>query len=81
MKNLHERQAQLLQKAAFTFDGCLTNPMEGFVLGNGDMAAIVTAMQHEVRFHLTKSDCWDARYENDHRRDTLHHDDLIKWEK
>lgn len=81
MKNIHEKQAQLLQKAAFTFDGCLTNPMEGFVLGNGDMAAIVTAMQHEVRFHMTKSDCWDARYDNDHRRDTMHHDDLIKWER
>lgn len=43
-------QKKTLEKAAFTFEGCLTNPMEGYILGNGDMAANVTVMQTRFGF-------------------------------
>lgn len=75
------KQYQLLDKSAYTFTGCLTNPAEGLLLGNGDMAATVTVSQHEIRFRLTKSDCWDSRYQDIHARDCLTHDQLISWEK
>lgn len=81
MLNQLQLQAQLLEKAAFTFRGCLTNPMEGLVLGNGDMLAAVTVFQHEMRFHLAKSDCWDARFDNCHQDACMTHDQLIAWEK
>lgn len=79
--NQKQLQAQLLQKSAFTFKGCLTNPMEGLVLGNGDMAAVVNVMQHEIRFTLSKSDCWDARFDNIHKDHCMTHDQLIEWEQ
>lgn len=79
--NAKEKQARLLQEAAYTFEGCLTNPLEGLVLGNGDMAAVVTVMQHEIRFQLSKSDCWDSRYQDTHAQDIMTHDQLIRWEK
>lgn len=30
---------------------------------------------------MTKSDCWDSRFESDHQAETLPHDELIRLEK
>lgn len=81
MSTQDARQARLLKKANFSFTGCLTNPMEGMVLGNGDMIASVTVLQHETRFYLTKSDCWDARFDNRHEDACMPHEKLVEWEK
>ena len=43
------------------FTGPLTNLREAPVIGNGDLAALVTVAQHEIVFQLGKNDVWDAR--------------------
>jgi len=50
---------------------------EGFVLGNGDLGALMFGNQYELKFLFGKNDCWDARFDSDPEADILRQDDLI----
>ncbi len=43
-------------------EGLLTNPTEGLVFGNGDLAASVQIFSNELKLNLGKNDVWDTRY-------------------
>ena len=43
-------------------EGLLTNPAEGLVFGNGDLAASVQIFSNELKLNLGKNDVWDTRY-------------------
>ena len=43
-------------------EGLLTNPTEGLVIGNGDLAASVQIFSNELKLNLGKNDVWDTRY-------------------
>jgi hypothetical protein len=59
----------------------LTNLHEAWVLGNGDLAALVTFSPAEVCFQLGKSDLWDARFDAVTKDWVLKQDDLIRYVK
>jgi len=59
------------------WDGSMPSWEEGFILGNGDLGALMYGNQFELKFLFGKNDCWDARYESDPEADILKHDDLI----
>ena len=63
------------------FNGPLTNLQEAPVIGNGDLAALVTITQHEIVFQLGKNDVWDARFDNIAADVVLKEDDLIRYER
>ncbi|MHC4504400.1 MAG: hypothetical protein ACYTFI_13930, partial [Planctomycetota bacterium] len=56
----------------------LTNLHEAWVLGNGDLAALVTFSPGELCFQLGKSDLWDARFDAVTEEWVLKQDDLIR---
>ncbi|HEY3836579.1 MAG TPA: hypothetical protein VGL72_08405 [Bryobacteraceae bacterium] len=64
---------------AIRFSGPLTNLQEAPVIGNGDLAALVTIAQHEMVFQLGKNDAWDARFNNVAADMVLKEDDLIRY--
>ena len=47
---------------AMIHEGLLTNPTEGLVIGNGDLAASVQIFSNELILNLGKNDVWDTRY-------------------
>jgi hypothetical protein len=57
--------------------GAMTSQHEGFILGNGDLGALVFGNEYELKFWFGKNDCWDGRYDSDPEADILHQDDLI----
>ena len=59
----------------------LSNLHEAWVLGNGDLAALVTFTPGEVCFQLGKSDLWDARFDAVTADWVLKQDDLIRYVK
>ena len=61
--------------------GPLTNLQEALVIGNGDMAALVTLLHHEMVFQFGKNDIWDSRHDNVAADVVLKHDDLIRYER
>ena len=63
------------------FTGPLTNLREAPVIGNGDLAALVTVAQHEIVFQLGKNDVWDARFDNIAADVVLKQDDMIRYER
>lgn len=72
---------RMLQEASMTFEGPVNNPLEGLLIGNGDMGAYVTVDQHEIKFSLCKNDIWDSRFANEFGDYALKHDDLIRYEE
>jgi len=62
-------------------DVFLSGPMpshhDGFILGNGDLGALMYGNQSELKFMFGKNDCWDARYGSNPEADILTQDDLI----
>lgn len=65
----------------FESNTIITNPQEGFILGNGDFAAVVTVSSHEVLVMFGKNDIWDSRLDNDSKEQMLRHDDLLRYQK
>ena len=59
------------------WDGPLASYHEGFILGNGDLGAVMYGNPWELKFSLGKNDVWDARFDSDAEADILRHDDLI----
>ncbi|MEI6809768.1 MAG: hypothetical protein WCN95_13685, partial [bacterium] len=59
----------------------ITSLHEAWVLGNGDLAALVTFTPGEIAFQLGKSDLWDARFDAVTKDWVLKQDDLIRYEK
>lgn len=59
----------------------ITNLHEAWVLGNGDLAALVTFAPNEVCFQFGKSDLWDARFDALTADWVLKQDDLIRYVK
>ena len=59
----------------------LTSLHEAWVLGNGDLAALVTFSPGEVCFQLGKSDLWDAPFDSLTKDWVLKQDDLIRYVK
>lgn len=59
----------------------LSNLHEAWVLGNGDLAALVTFTPGEVGFQLGKADLWDARFDARTEDWVLRQDDLIRYVK
>ena len=55
-------------------DRIVTNPHEGLIIGNGDFAANVTFLSHEIILDLGKNDIWDSRIDT-MQNQTLTHDD------
>ena len=47
---------------AMIHEGLLSNPTEGLVIGNGDLAASVQIFSNELKLNLGKNDVWDTRY-------------------
>ena len=60
------------------WDGPLASFHEGFILGNGDLGAVLYGNQWELKLSLGKNDVWDARFESDPKADLLRYDDLIR---
>ena len=59
--------------------GFFTNPVEGLVIGNGDLGATVNVFSHEFRLTIGKNDVWDARIPNKSEEIAIKHDDLIRY--
>lgn len=57
--------------------GALTNPFEGLVIGNGDLAASTQVFHDELVLTLGKNDIWDSRIRYRTEESVLKHDDLI----
>ena len=45
-------------------EGLLTNPHEGLVIGNGDLAASAQIYSQELKLNLGKNDVWDVRHDS-----------------
>ncbi len=61
--------------------GTLTNPYEGLVIGNGDLAASALVFSQELRLTLGKNDVWDSRLNTVTEHVVLKHDDLIRYSR
>ena len=59
----------------------ITNPYEGIVFGNGDLAISTQVYSHELRLNIGKNDLWDSRYENKAADYALKHEDLVRYQK
>jgi hypothetical protein len=59
----------------------ITNLHEAWVLGNGDLATLVTFSPNELCFQFGKSDLWDSRFDALTADWVLKHDDLIRYVK
>ena len=79
-ENREEHLARI-RRHDLRFSGTITNPYEGFILGNGDVGACVNLLSHEFSVVLGKNDAWDARYDSITEEDVLKHDDLIRYER
>ena len=62
-------------------EGLLTNPTEGLVIGNGDLAASVQIFSNELKLNLGKNDVWDTRYNSPSKTVdvAVTHDELIAY--
>lgn len=65
----------------FVSDKLITNPYEGLLIGNGDVAAIAVAASHELTLMLGKNDIWDSRLDNISEEQAFKHDDLVRYTK
>ncbi len=59
--------------------GLITNPVDGLVIGNGDLGATVNVFSHEFRLTIGKNDVWDARLPYTSEEIAIKHDDLIRY--
>jgi len=59
-------------------EGPLTNPYEGLVIGNGDLAASAQIHSHELVLTLGKGDVWDSRIQSRTADYAIKQDDLIQ---
>ena len=48
------------EKYPIITDKVITNPYEGMIIGNGDLAANVNIFSHEIVLSLAKNDIWDS---------------------
>ncbi len=55
-----------------------TEPLQGMLLGNGDLGASVWADGGTLVFALGKNDVWDRRYNTNHDRPIVTYDELIE---
>ncbi|QXD25378.1 hypothetical protein F7C95_05640 [Opitutia bacterium ISCC 51] len=62
-------------------EGLLTNPTEGLVIGNGDLAASVQIFSNELKLNLGKNDVWDTRYNSPSKTEevAVTQDELIAY--
>lgn len=61
--------------------GPITNIHEAMVIGNGQLAAMVTAAHDGVTFHLGKHDIFDARFEDVMADHVIPQDDLLRYQR
>ena len=57
--------------------GTLTNPYEGLIVGNGDLAMSAQVFSHELVLKLGKNDVWDSRISTKTKDAVLKHDKLL----
>lgn len=69
------------EKYPIITDKVITNPYEGMIIGNGDLAANVNIYSHEIVLSLAKNDIWDSRVDNIAEKQVLKHDDMLRYEK
>jgi alpha-L-fucosidase 2 len=70
-----------INKHDLRFNGLLTNPYEGLLIGNGDVGACATVLSNELNIVLGKNDAWDSRFDSVTEDDVLTHDDLLRYER
>jgi hypothetical protein len=61
--------------------GPITNIHEAMVIGNGQLAAMITVAHDVVSFHLGKHDIYDARCEDVMADHVIPQDDLIRYQR
>lgn len=69
------------EKYPIVTDKIITNPYEGLVFGNGDVAANAVINSHELVLMLGKNDIWDSRLDNITEEQVFKHDDLVRYTK